>query len=137
MLAVNSYRKDYVHQCRSQIESQLAAYNALINTANGKRSALESFEPLFFNNLVLVMDRSFVHRTRALEGKDVNPMNEVRMIWDSLLENSGKLTANKTIKYNPSKSVLKLDVDDEIKLNESRFIRLSNAFFAEIENKFT
>jgi hypothetical protein len=98
---------------------------------------LESFEPLFFNNLVLVMDRSFVHRTRALEGKDVNPMNEVRMIWDSLLENSGKLTANKTIKYNPSKSVLKLDVDDEIKLNESRFIRLSNAFFAEIENKFT
>ena len=72
------------------------------------RVAVEAFEPRYFNNLTLVLDAYFMHRTRALEGKDGNPLNEVRMLCSSLLTNDGVLAADKTIKYNPETSVLKL-----------------------------
>jgi hypothetical protein len=91
MLAKNSYPQAYVDDCRSRMEALLTAYKALKLT-----SAASSFEPLFFNNLVVVLDRLFVHRTRAREGKDGNPLNEVRMLCDSVLEHKGVLTANNT-----------------------------------------
>jgi hypothetical protein len=43
---------------------------------------------------------------------------------------------DKTIKFDPARSVLKYKVGDEIKLNEAHFVLLSKAFFAEIERKF-
>ena len=61
------------------------------------------------------------------------------MIRTSLLENHGVMCAdknNKAIKYSPEKSVVKLKIGDEIKLNESAFVALFKAFFAEIEAKF-
>jgi hypothetical protein len=62
------------------------------------------------------------------------------MICTSLLQNHSVMctdkTNNKAIKYDPSKSVLKLQVGEQIKLTESDFIRLFRAFFAEIEAKF-
>jgi hypothetical protein len=127
------------------MEAQLAAYRVLVTTAQEKvgagkssfTSAVESFEPLFFNNLVLVLDNFFVHRARGLEKKDGNPLNEVRMLCNSILQNDGMLAADKTIKFNPSKSVLKLQIGDEIKLTEADFVRLFRAFFDEIEAKFT
>jgi hypothetical protein len=33
-------------------------------------SAVEAFEPLFFNNTTLVLDRYFVHRLRMVTGKE-------------------------------------------------------------------
>ncbi|TMP92276.1 MAG: hypothetical protein E6L07_12450 [Verrucomicrobia bacterium] len=102
---------------------------------------LPLLNPLFFNNLVVVLDGFFVHRSRTLEGKDGNPLNEFRMICTSLLQNHGVMcpdkTNNKTIKYSPEKSVVKLKIGDEIKLTESAFVLLSRAFFAEIETKFS
>src|SRR6267143_4710402 len=94
----------------SNMESQLAAYKTLLITARAKagtgnaafNSAVASFEPLFFNNLVMVLDGFFVHRSRTLEGKHGNPMNELRMICTSLRENRGVMCTdmtNKTIKY--------------------------------------
>jgi hypothetical protein len=98
------------------------------------------FEPLFFNNLVVVLDGFFVHRSRTLEGKDGNPLNELRKISTSLLQNHGVMCADKTnnkpIKYSPEKSAAKLEVGEEIKLTESAFVALFKAFFAEIETKF-
>ena len=91
------------------------------------RAAVEAFEPRFFANLTLVLDASFVHRTRALEGKDGNPLNEVRMLCSSLLTNDGVLAADKTIKYTPETSVLKLRVGDEIRLDEKQFLLLFEA----------
>ena len=142
MLCVNSYRKDYINECRSRMESQLAAYKVLVTTAREKtsksaiNSAVDSSEPLFFNNLVVVLDGFFVHRSRTLEKEDGNPLNEVRMLCNSILQNNGVMSADKTIKYNPSKSILKIQVGDEIKLTESDFVLLFKAFFAEIETKF-
>lgn len=91
---------------------------------------------MFFNNLVLVLDNLFVHRTRALEGKDGNPMNEVRVVCNSLLNNGGKLLTDKSIKLNPAKSVLGLQAGDAINLTEADFVRLSEAFFTAVETVF-
>src|SRR6266851_1839908 len=111
------------------MKSQLAAYKTLLTTAGAKAgtgnasfdSAVASFEPLFFNNLVVALDGFFVHRSRTLERKDGNPLNEFRMICTSLLQNHGVMCTdkpNKTIKYSPEKSVVKLKIGDEIKLTE-------------------
>jgi hypothetical protein len=145
MLSVNTYAKDYVDDCRARMESQLAAYRTLVTASGAKTgtgksglaSAIAAFEPLFFNNLVLVLDAFFVHRARALEKKDGNPLNEVRMLGNSILQNHGVMSADKTIKYDPSKSVLKLQIGEQIKLTEPDFVRLLKACFAEIEAKFT
>ncbi|MGH6951996.1 MAG: hypothetical protein ACREH4_14115 [Vitreimonas sp.] len=140
MLAVTSYPQRYIDECRARMQAQIAAYKTLVSSA-GKdpavRSAIESFEPLFFNNLTLVLEDYFVHRTRAMEGKDGNPLNEVRMLCNSILRNQGVLCADKTIKYQPETSVLRLRIGDEVRLNESQFLRLFRAYFAELRNKFT
>jgi hypothetical protein len=59
MLARNSCPKAYVDDCRASIDAQLVAYKAL------KLTSAPAFERLFFNNLVVVLDRLFVHRTRG------------------------------------------------------------------------
>ena len=140
MLAVNSYPPDYIDGCRSRMEAQLTAYETLVSSAGSKasavRAAVESFEPLFFDNLTILLDTSFVHRTRAIEGKDGNPLNEVRMLSDSILVNAGVLLADKTIKYKPETSVLKLQIGEEIRLDAKRFRTLFEALFAEIRKRF-
>ena len=98
--------------------------------------ATEAFEATFFNNMVLILDHLFVNRLRTIEGKDGNPLNEVRVMSESMLNCKNTLTPDKSIKLSPTKSVLKYDVGDEIKLNEQDFLRLSEAFFAEIERKY-
>ena len=89
-----------------------------------------------FNNMVLALDNLFVHRARDLEKKDGNPLNEVRMLCESIMNNDGEMGADKTIKIDPAKSVLKYRVGDKIRLNEADFILLSSGFFAEIEEKY-
>jgi len=85
----------------------------------------------------VVLDRCFVHRLRGVECKDGNPLNEVRMLCDSVIENKGVLRADKTIKYEPETSVSKLAVGDSIALDQATFTALCDAFFAEIQRKFT
>jgi hypothetical protein len=53
-----------------------------------------------------------------------------------MMNNNDLMCADKTIKFDPAKSVLKYRVGDEIKLNEADFVRLAAAFFAEIESKY-
>jgi len=137
MLAVTSYPQDYIDECRARIEAQVAAYRGLVAAAgDGGTSAVEAFEPQFFNHLALVLDHCFAHRLRGVEGKDGNPLNEVRMLGNAILRNQGILAADKTIRYKPETSVLKLRIGDEVRLDEARFLLLAKAFFAEIEQKF-
>ena len=144
MLSVDHYPRTYVDGCRARVETQIAAYRELIAAAKDlDRSdttrlgaAIATFEPLFFNNMVLVLDDSFLHRSRNMEGKDGNPLNEVRVLCNSLLNNGGVLAADKQIKLDPAASISKYQVGDEIKLSETDFIRLAKAFFAEIERRY-
>ncbi|HEX9339846.1 MAG TPA: hypothetical protein VF992_01560 [Thermoplasmata archaeon] len=141
MLGMKKYPKDYIAACRARVEADLRAYR----TQAGKAPSKE-FEARFFNDQVLLLDYMFVHRFTGIEGKDGNPLNEVRILCNSLLLNRGKLQVDKLpgwpnsassgIRLPPEKSVLGLKAGDEVRLSEGDFGRLSKAFFAELEKKF-
>ena len=143
MLCVNNYKQNYIDECRSKVDAQIFAYGVLIATAknqsaSGERlldAAIKAFEPHFFNNLVLVLACFFIHRARAIEKKDGNPLNELRMLCNSMMKNN-IMSEDKTIKYDLAKSILKHSIGDKIQMNEVDFICLSAAFFAEIESKY-
>ncbi len=138
MLGMRKYTQKYIDGCRESVESDLAAYRKMAGAAGKGRSsrAAQVFESTFFNNMVLVLEHSFVHRLRTVEGKDGNPLNEVRLLADSMLTNNNKMKSDRSIKLSPETSVLKYREGDEIKLSENDFTQLSKAFFAEIENKY-
>ena len=131
MLGVRTYTKKYIGECRAKVEADLAAFKA----ANAK-DHVKALEVTFFNNMILVIDHLFLHRLRAVEGKDGNPLNEVRILADGLMNNQGKLAGDKTIKYEPANSILKYKIGDEIKVNEAQFVSLYKAFFTGIEGKY-
>jgi hypothetical protein len=83
-----------------------------------------------------VLDRYFVHRVRMVAGKDSNPLSEVELIADSLMNNGGVMRGNNVIKYVAPNSVAKVDIGDPIALTKADFERLSAAFFADPERKF-
>jgi hypothetical protein len=71
----------------------------------------------------------------------------VRVLVNSLLFNKGKLQVTKlpgwpnsavaSLTLPPETSVLKLKPGDDVSLTEADFVRLSKAFFSELEKKFT
>jgi len=138
---MKKYSKDYIAACRARVDADLRTYRKQVGNAPSKE-----FEARFFNDQVLLLDYMFVHRLTGIEGKDGNPLNEVRVLCNSLLLNQGRLqvdrlpgwpnSASTGMELPPERSVLKLKVGEEVRLNESDFVRLSKAFFAELEKKF-
>lgn len=133
MLAVNSYPQDYVDACRASVDAQLAAFEALKESGTGDAAAIAEFEPLFLQSMVLALDARFCHRSRTLEGKDGNPMNEVRVLCTSITHGGAALVADKSIKLRRETSVLGLEAGDPIALDVDGFRRLADAFFAGVE----
>jgi hypothetical protein len=141
MLGRKDYTKQELDNANAAIDAQVAAYNKLAKaidaTGDAKaRAALDAFEPLFCNNMVLVLDRRFVHRLRQRTGKDGNPLNEVELLTESLMNNDGVLRGNNVIKLVPDESVLKLEVGDRIRLSIKDFDSLAGAFLADLKRKF-
>ena len=138
MLGMRNYTQDHLNVTRRRIDAQLSAYQALAAATEAGPAAeeLATFAPVFFNNMVLALDAAFIHRLRVVEGKDGNPLNEVRSLASSLLDNDGILTIEKSLKLKPDTSVLGLQAGDRIALDETAFAKLADAFFAEIEKKF-
>ncbi len=141
MLGMKTYTKDYIEECRARIDRDLAAYAGL------PLPVPEAFEASFFSNMVLLLDYLFVHRLRMVDGKDGNPLNEVRILCNSILNNKGVLTAENVggttafaglgaIKFPPEKLVLKYQPGDPIRLSQADFALLSNAFFDEMVRRY-
>src|SRR5207302_1359622 len=86
MLGMKSYPKAYIAACRARVEANLRAYRREVG-----QKASKEFENRFFNDQVLLLDYMFVHRLSGIEGKDGNPLNEVRVLCNSILYNGGKL----------------------------------------------
>ena len=138
MLAVNQYPQEFVDAARRQFDAKVEAFRALAAAWAGTAAEeqVRTFETVYFNNLVLALEMHFVHRTRTLEKKDGNPLNEVRVLSMSLISNGGTMGVEKSIKIDPAKSVLKYRVGDEIAIREPEFVALAKAFFADLEAKF-
>jgi hypothetical protein len=134
MLGRKNYTPDEIEHAKASADQALTAYRELAIAA--ETAALTAFEPQFFNNMVLVLDRYFVHRIRAVAGKDGNPLNEVELIADAVINNDGIFQSNNVIKWRPDESVLKLNAGDPIRLTATQFEALAKAFFAELEAKF-
>jgi len=142
MLGMKTYSQDYINACRTRVEANLRAYRKQVGKAQS-----EEFEDLFFKDQVLLLDYMFVHRFSGIEGRDGNPLNEVRILCNSILLNKGKLQVDKLpgwpnsavsgLKLPPEKSLLKIQVGDEVRLTEGDFVRLSKAFLSEIEKKYS
>jgi hypothetical protein len=143
MLGRKTYDKHYIDACRTRVDAQVAAYDALATAARdgggdgSGGAALDTFAPQFFNHMVLALDEYFVHRLRGQEGKDGNPANEVRLLAASIMENDGRLVADKQIRLTPESSVLGLAAGDEVRIDEDGFRRLADGYFAEIEKRFS
>src|SRR5205809_113820 len=86
MLGMKKYPKSYIAACRARVEANLRAYRREVG-----QKASKEFENRFFNDQVLLLDYMFVHRLSGIEGKDGNPLNEVRVLCNSILLNGGKL----------------------------------------------
>ena len=139
MLAVTSYPEVYVQLTTAKVEEQLAAYSALAAAVKGNakaEAALAAFAQGYFNTMLLALDHHFMHRMRGAEGKDGNPLNEVRMLSDSIMEHDGVLRENRTIKYKADKAVAGIAPGQEIVLDAETFERLAGAYLAEMGKRF-
>ena len=142
MLGRKDYTQEEFDNARAGVEQSVAAYAdllAAIADAPADREvdvAMAQLETRFFNSMVIVLDRYFVYRLRMVTGKDANPLNEVEMLADSLMNNDGALRVGNAIRWIPDQTVLKLKVGDMIELTATDFERLSAAFFADLESKF-
>jgi hypothetical protein len=140
----DAYEQDYVDACRFRVETQVAMFREVAQASRDHgdadvvllEGALESLESEYFNNMVIVLERYFDHRLRALEGRDGGAVQEVRAIVRSLLENGGTLDAEARLASDPAGSVLGLAPGDPIRLTLGQYVRLSDAFFREIESRF-
>jgi hypothetical protein len=142
MLGRKSFTRDEVDTARRGMGEQLAAYRALTTAIaatpddDGVAAALAAFETRFATDLLLALDRPFVHRVRMVTGKDTNPLNEVELLVDSLMTNDGVLEASTVIKHVPERSVLGLGPGDRIRPSVDEVDRLAKAFYAELEARF-
>ena len=126
MLGRNSYEPEELENARAAVRKQLADWRA--SGAGG------DLETTYFNSLVLTLDRPFVHRIRKMTGKDTNPLSEVELLTDSLMD-SGSLEVGSVIKYQPEKSVLGLEAGQEIRLSADDYEKLATAFLDEVERR--
>jgi hypothetical protein len=141
MLGRKDYTREELDNAAKAIGAQLTAYKKLAKAVDATsdaaaKAALGAFEPLFANNLTLALDRYFVHRLRGVTGKDGNPLNEVELLVESLMNNGGVLRGNNVVKYVPAESVTRLETGDRIQLSAAQFERLAKAFLATIESKY-
>jgi len=142
MLGRKSYSADELTNGRALIGALLASHTEYTGAvAQSRNSAVEEhraeFDPLFFTTLVLALDRLYVHRVRAVAGREGTPVNEVELIVDGLLNNNGVFATNRVVRYSADRSVLGLRPGDTIRLSRDDFERLAAAFFADLASKFS
>jgi len=124
MLPRTGYDRHYVAACR---ESVGAAVEELRRVGAGS---------VAWNQLVVALEHWFAERIPKVEGRDGNPLNEVRVIADSVIEHGAVMTVPKGIKLRAEASVLGFEPGEEISLDGDAFERLFDAFLAEVEARY-
>jgi hypothetical protein len=124
MLPRTGFDRHYVAACR---ESVGAAVEELRRVDAGSAA---------WNQLAVALEHWFAQRIPKVEGRDGNPLNEVRAIADSVIEHGAVMTVPKGIRLQSETSVLGFEPGEEISLDGDAFERLFDAFLAEIEEKY-
>jgi hypothetical protein len=124
MLPRTGYDRHYVAACR---ESVGAAVEELRRVGAGS---------VAWNQLVVALEHWFAERIPKVEGRDGNPLNEVRVIAESVTEHGAVMTVPKGIKLRAEASMLGFEPGEEISLDGDAFERLFDAFLAEVEAKY-
>jgi hypothetical protein len=124
MLLRTGYDRHYVAGCR---ESVGAAIEELRRAGAGSAA---------WNQLLPALDRWFSLRNPKVEGRDGNPINEVRVLAESVTEHGSVMTVPRRIKLATDTSVLGFEEGEEISLDGDAFERLFDAFLAAVEAKY-
>jgi hypothetical protein len=131
MLGRKDFTQDELDSGKSAVTRELDTFDTLPKAA---QSTLQ--QGGYFNDLALSLDRRYVHRLRAVTGKDGTPLNELELLVESLMNNDGVLRGNNVVKYAAEKTVIGLKVGDRITLSRDDFDRLSSDVCAELEQKY-
>lgn len=128
MLGRRTYTADEIARGQRAVAAQLDALAGL--------DAAPEVESALAGAVLLALDRRYVHRLRAVAGKDGNPLNEVAAIADALLDHDGVVTPPSGIQLDRDEAVLGLGAGDRVDLTAERVRALSNAFFRELSLRF-
>jgi hypothetical protein len=126
VLSVSSYPQEHIDACRAWAEQATAAL----------RRATPQDAAVLGPSLVLALDAWFVHRARGKEGKDGNPMNEVRVLCAAIVDHGGTLTPPSGIRLRPATSVLGLEPGPEVAVDADGFARLADGFLAAVQRAY-
>lgn len=140
MLGRKTFTQEELDHGREAARGQLAVYHALREATDAAAApkvgaAVDDLEAVYFNASIVALDRRYVHRVRSVTGKDTNPLAEVEVLCDSLIDHGGVLTAGTVVRLVPEQSVLGLREGERIRLSASDFERLSDAFLSELERR--
>lgn len=109
-------------------------WRAVVRHSEAK--AREEAEVQVFNQMVVALEGWFVHRLRGVEGKDGNPMNEVRLLALGVTENGSYFPSDHSINWRPEASITGYRAGDRIRLSEAMFSRMAVAYLDAIAARF-
>lgn len=147
MSSAHRLPEPHVEACRAEFRALVAAYRDVVAAASKASgaslvrvdAALAGFEPGFFNNLLVALEARFARRSHGVGDKDGDKHggapDEVRALCASLVAHGGVMTASDAVRYDPARSVLRIDFGDRIALNADDFEALAAAFLAEVERQ--
>lgn len=134
MLGRATYPTAQIAAARAEMAALCTTWRAI--AARSEAKARAEAEVQVFNQMAVALEGWFVHRLRGVEGKDGNPLNEVRLLALGVTSNGGYFPSDTAIKWRPEASVTGYRAGDRIALSEAVFSRLTAAYLDAITAKF-
>lgn len=122
----NAYTSDEIESCRDHCDCLLAAWGA-----NDIQDS--TLEARVFTQAVVVLDAWFAERKRDPESTGVGPLDEVRVIADSVIRNGGTLRVDGSVPWVPERTALRLEVGQEVEVTANGYERLAAAYLAALD----